>query len=102
MTRLAVTTTTQKTDLLLTGAGRRRDEHNVCQPARHLLIQRLDLSLPRIRLYELAASARAEDAEALGPQCVDALGKAREEEVAQRSVVGAVAEECGEDRSTWI
>ena len=78
------------------------DEHKVCQPARHLLIQRLGLFLPRIRLYELAASAHAEDAEALGPQCVDTLGKAREEEVAQRGVVDAVAEECGEDRSTWI
>ena len=84
------------------GAVRRTDEHKVCQPARHLLIQRLGLFLPRIRLYKLAASARAEDAEALGPQCVDALGKACEEEVTQRGVVGAVAEECGEDRATWI
>jgi hypothetical protein len=59
------------------------------------------LFLPRIRLYELTASARTEDAEALGPQCVDALGEAHEEEVAQRGGVGAVAEECGEDGATW-
>ena len=92
----------QQNLLFLMSAARRTDEHKVCQPARHLLIQRLGLFLPRIRLYKLAASTRAEDTEALGPQCVDALGKAREEEVAQHDVVGAVAEECGEDRSTWI
>ena len=70
-----------------------RDE----QPARHLLIQRLGLFLARVGLYKIAASARAEDAEALGPQYMDVLGEAREEEVTQRGVVGAVAEECGED-----
>ena len=75
--------------LSLTNTARRTDEHKVCQPARHLLIQRLGLFIPRIGLYELAASARTEDAETLSPQCVGALGEALEEEVAQRGVVGA-------------
>ena len=77
------------------------DENKVCQPARHLVIQRLGLFLPRIRLHKLTASAQTEDAEALCPQCVDAPSEAHDEEVAQGGGVRAVAEECGEDRVTW-
>ena len=91
----------QHIHLSLTGAAGRTDENKVRQPARHLFIQRLGLFLPRIRLYELTASAHTEDAEALGPQCVDALAKAHEEEVAQRGRVSAVAEECREDGTSW-
>ena len=91
----------QRILLSLAGAAGRTDENKVRQPARHLFIQRLGLFLPRIRLYELAASAHTEDAEALGPQCMDAPSDAHDEEVAQRGRVGAMAEECGEDRVTW-
>ena len=81
----------------LTGASRRTDKETVCQHARYLRIQRLGLFLPRIGVYKFAASARAKDTEALGPQCVDASDEACEKEVAQHGMVGAVAEEYGED-----